>query len=50
MLDFGEERGNRMEKDATITELLDWLRERLGNEFSITDHWEADLCAIGISA
>jgi hypothetical protein len=39
-----------MEKDATITELLDWLRERLGNAFAITDHWEADRCAIGISA
>jgi hypothetical protein len=39
-----------LEKDATITELLDWLRERLGNTFTVTDHWEADLCAIGISA
>lgn len=39
-----------MEKDATITELLDYLRERLGNAFAISDRWEADLCAIGISA
>jgi hypothetical protein len=39
-----------MQKDATITELLHWLRERLGNTFAITDHWEGDLCAVGISA
>lgn len=30
--------------------LLKWLRERLSNAFVITDRWEADLCAIGISA
>jgi hypothetical protein len=39
-----------MEKDATVMELLDWLRERLGNAFTVTDNWEPDLCAIGISA
>jgi hypothetical protein len=39
-----------MEKDATITELLAWLEERLGRAFTVTDHWESDLCAIGISA
>ena len=39
-----------MEKDATVTELLSWLRQRLGNKFVVTDHWDADLCAVGISA
>jgi len=39
-----------MQKDATIIELLDWLRERLGDAFAINDHWEGNLCAIGISA
>ena len=39
-----------MEKDATITELLDWLRERLGAAFAVSDRWEGDLCAIGIYA
>jgi hypothetical protein len=39
-----------MEKDATVTELLSWLRQRLGNRFVVTDHWDADLCAVGISA
>jgi len=39
-----------MEKDATIIELLSWLRPRLGNKFAVTDHWEADLFAVGISA
>jgi hypothetical protein len=39
-----------MEKDTTVTELLTWLRQRLGNKFVVTDHWNADLCAVGISA
>jgi len=39
-----------MEKDATIAELLSWLRQRLGNKLVVTDHWDADLCAVGISA
>jgi hypothetical protein len=38
-----------MEKDAAIIELLDWLRERLGNSFTVTDHWQVDQCAVGIS-
>ena len=37
-----------MEKDATVTELLTWLRQRLGNKFVVTDHW--NVCAVGISA
>jgi len=37
-------------KDATITELLAWLRERAGNAFSVIDHWESDACAVGVSA
>jgi hypothetical protein len=39
-----------MEKDRSIVDLLDWLRETLGDAFVVTDHWEADLCAVGISA
>jgi hypothetical protein len=39
-----------MKKDSTITELLDWLREKLADGFTVTDHWEADRCAIGIAA
>jgi hypothetical protein len=39
-----------MQKDPTITELLNWLRQQLGNTFAVADRWEADLCAIGISA
>ena len=39
-----------MEKDATITELLSWLRQQLGDKFVVNEHWEADLCAVGISA
>jgi hypothetical protein len=45
-----ERRLAEMQKDATIIEVLSWLRERLGSAFAITDHWEIDLCAIGISA
>jgi hypothetical protein len=37
-------------KNATITELLSWLRQRLGNRFVVTDYWDADLSAVGISA
>ena len=50
MLALGEDCGYPMQKDTIITELLNWLRERLGNTFTVTDYWEADLCAIGISA
>jgi hypothetical protein len=39
-----------MEKDPAITELLDWLRGQLGSAFTVADHWEADLVAVGISA
>ena len=39
-----------MEKDAAIIELLQWLRQQLGNSFMITDHWEGDLSAVGISS
>jgi hypothetical protein len=30
-------------------ELLSWLRGQLSDRFVVTDHWEADLCAIGLS-
>ena len=36
------------EKDEAII-ALDWLQLRLGDQFTVTDHWEADLCAIGNS-
>jgi hypothetical protein len=39
-----------MEKDMAIKELLRWLHQQLGNRFAVTDHWEDDLCAIGISS
>lgn len=39
-----------MEKDQAIIELLGWLQQRLGHQFTVTDHWEADLRAIGVSA
>ena len=39
-----------MEKDRSIIELVAWLREQLGDTFTVTDHWEADLFAVGLSA
>jgi hypothetical protein len=45
-----ETNSEAMEKDQAIIELLDWLQQRLGDQFTVTDHWEALLCAIGISA
>ncbi|TVQ85648.1 MAG: hypothetical protein EA357_00290 [Micavibrio sp.] len=38
-----------MEKDKTIEELLKWLEESVDDDFVVVDHWDADLCAIGIS-
>jgi len=39
-----------MEKDASITELLDRLREALVPlDWIAIDHWDADLCAVGIA-
>jgi|SRR5580700_4002603 hypothetical protein len=45
-----ETNSGAMEKGQAIIEVLDWLQHRLGDRFTVTDHWEADLCAIGISA
>jgi hypothetical protein len=39
-----------MEKDPEIIELLEWLRDRLADSFAVSDHWEADPCAIGLSS
>ena len=37
-------------KDESILSALDRLRSSLGvNTFHIVDHWDADLCAIGIA-
>jgi hypothetical protein len=39
-----------LQKDKTILRLLDRLAKRLGTRaFDVVDHWEADLCAIGIA-
>jgi hypothetical protein len=39
------------EKDSSIHAALGWLTERLGPDaFRVTDHWEPDLYAIGISS
>lgn len=37
-------------KDESVSELLGRLRRQLGaNAFDIVDHWDADLCAVGIA-
>jgi hypothetical protein len=41
--------GHSVKKDARIEELLAWLREKLGDRFRVTDHWDADSEAVGIS-
>jgi hypothetical protein len=43
-------RGINLRKAARIEELLAWLQVQLGDELVITDHWKADLTAIGVSA
>jgi hypothetical protein len=41
---------NNLIKDQTIHTLLARLQERFGqNAFEIVDHWDADLCAVGIA-
>ena len=37
------------EEKQAIIELVNWLREHLA-DFSVVDHWDADLSAVGISA
>lgn len=38
------------DKDRAIIEVISKLQQRLGeNFFQIVDHWEADLCGIGIA-
>lgn len=40
-----------LDKDPAILSVLDGLRARLGHEsFDIVDHWESDLCAVGIAS
>lgn len=40
-----------LDKAAAIVAALDWLRSRLGPEaFVVNDHWETDLCAVGIAS
>ena len=36
-------------KDPEIRGVLSWLRDRVG-PFLIIDHWDADLCAVGVTA
>lgn len=39
-----------LQKDESIIRLLGRLRNRLGADaFDVIDHWEADLCAVGIA-
>ena len=37
------------EKDAAISDVVRRLGEHFGPEVVVRDHWDADLCAIGIS-
>ena len=40
----------KLQKHHTITRLLPRLRKRLGTDaFDVVDHWDADLCAVGIA-
>jgi hypothetical protein len=40
-----------LEKDQSIVEFINELTNAIGkNNFQLVDHWDADLCAIGISA
>ena len=40
-----------LDKDPAILSLLTRLRERLGDEaFVLADHWETELCAVGIAS
>jgi hypothetical protein len=40
-----------LDKDPAILRVLDRLWSRLGpGTFVVTDHWEADLCAVGIAS
>lgn len=40
----------RFQKDQSIIRLIDGLRALLGpRAFDVVDHWESDLCAVGIA-
>ena|SRR5947208_15413455 len=39
-----------LEKDPAIVRVLERLREQLGEAFDTVDHWESDLCAVGIAS
>jgi hypothetical protein len=42
--------GAALDKDPAILAALDHLWSRLGSDaFVLTDHWESDLCAVGIA-
>jgi hypothetical protein len=43
--------GPAIDKDPAILVVLDRLRSRLGpSAFVLADHWESDLCAVGIAS
>jgi hypothetical protein len=43
--------GATLDKDPAIIAVLDRLRSRLGPDtFVLADHWESDLCAVGIAS
>src|SRR5262245_43960174 len=39
-----------LDKDPKIVDLLDFLRDRLGECFVLADHWGIDLCAVGVAS
>jgi len=40
----------RLKKSKSVYQLLEQLRRRLGRDaFDVVDHWDADLCAVGVS-
>ena len=43
--------GTGLDKDPVIIKVLEQLRSRLGPAaFVLADHWESDLCAVGIAS
>jgi hypothetical protein len=36
-------------KDKSVTDIVHWLEENLHQSLLTVDHWEPDMCAIGIA-
>jgi hypothetical protein len=45
-----QSRRAQMDKDSSIVELLAWLGAQLPGQFVVTDYWQPDLLATGISS